>query len=391
MAIAKLQSFNGLRPKDSARVLPDDAAQTANNLLATTTEFRPLAADTTIVAASGVTNPTTIYRMQRLSGGALNLDFASAANWKITALEKSYVKGPLNDNATERTYVTTNDGSVPPHVIDNTGQDRQLGVPAPTTAPGITVNVVADFTPSDRSAGLAAALQAAITAVQTNVTAVFRGAAHPGTSQPGYIDRNATFIDGTVNDAQQLRCYRLSGLGGTVTNSYSSADPSAFSWVFDPLLGGFQGLSKATPAWAGGAGVAHICLPFAAYGLTFDINTSPLTTALGAIIMPGTTSTPLFNGTQISSIVTTLVNLADPAGTDIKPKIDALAAKVLEVETLLDAGTLASLTATVKAFYSKTDVAAEISTAINNFANNVFAMADLVARSSLAASSVGTA
>lgn len=389
MPIIKLTTFGGLRPKASARALPDDAAQTANNLLATTTEFRPLAADSTIVAASGVSNPQTIYRMQRLSGGALNLDFASAANWSISAIEKSFVKGQLNDDATERTYVTFNDASQPARAIDNTGQDRQLGVPAPTTAPTVAVNVVDEFTPEERSSGIDAGIAQSVQAIRDNVTPVWLGAAHPGTAVTGVLDRSADNGFAAPNTFHEARLYRLTAAGGTVNNSYCSVDASQFSWIFDPLLAGFPFTALASPSWAGGAGTAHLAIAYCAYGLTYALNSAGLTTELAAIPMPGKTDgTKLWTGAQVTQVVSILGTVLDPAGPEVGPTIALLASKVAELRVLLDGGGLASVVATTQAFYSKSDVATEISTAINNFANNVFQQADLVARSSLPADNI---
>lgn len=391
MAVIKLTNFGGLRPKDSARALPDDGAQIAHNLLATTSEFRPLGADTTIVAATGVNNPTTIYRMQRVAGGGLNTDFTSALAWKISAGERSYVKGPNNDNATERTYLTFNDGSQAPRVIDNAGQDRQLGVPAPTTKPAVTVNVVDEFTVEERGTAIDSALQTAISAIDGALTPQWRGADRPGTSTQGYIDQLTAYGFPQDNPARQARVYRLDG-ANAITNSYCSVAASNFSWVFDPLLAPVFGPSTGTPSWTAPAGTQHVGLTYCAYGLTYDLNTSGLTTALAAIPMPGTTDgTKFFSGAQVTAIVTALQGWTDYNGTEVKPKLDALRTKVLEVKGLLDGGARSSLVQMTQAFYSKSDVASEISAAISNFANNVFQQADLVARSSLPAEDFGGA
>jgi hypothetical protein len=87
--------------------------------------------------------------------------------------------------------------------------------------------------------------------------------------------------------------------------------------------------------------------------------------------------------------VNKLIEVVDYTGADIKPKIDALSSQVTAIKTLLDGSSTASIAATVQAFYSKTDVAAAITTAINNFALNVFQNADLVAKSSLPADYLG--
>jgi hypothetical protein len=390
VAVIKITNFGGLRPRVSPRALPDDGAQTANNLMPTTTEFRPLLDDSTTVANSGVNNPVTIYRLQHNADGSLNTDFATAGRWQISGVEKSFVKGQLNDDATERTYVTFNDASQAPRVIDATGEDRKLGVPAPTSALTVAVDTSGRFSPDDRTTALQAALQTALTAVRANVTPVWRGAPHPGTSVAGYVDATAANNFAVPNDQYMARAYRLSGVGGSVSNPYSTVPAANFSWIFDPLLGGSAGTAAASPAWAGGAGTPHWVLEFSAYGLTFDLDSAACTTALAAIPMPGMTDgTKLLTTAQVTEVVNKLVEVVDYNGADIKPKIDALSSQVTAIKTLLDGSATASIAATVQAFYSKTDVAAAITIAINNFALNVFQNADLVAKSSLPADYLG--
>lgn len=143
MAVIRIQAFGGEMPSTAPRSLPEQMAQVARNLIASTPEFRP-AMNASSVASSGVSNPATIHRLARTSGGAFNDNMASG--WIANASEVQYVKGQIDDDLTERTYYTFGDGSAPPRVLDATGQDRQLGVPAPSTAPAATVNVVDELT-----------------------------------------------------------------------------------------------------------------------------------------------------------------------------------------------------------------------------------------------------
>lgn len=384
MSVIRITNFGGIRPKFSPRALPDDSAQTAHNLQSCITEFRPALDSTTVVASTGVSNPLTIFRFQLKSDGTLNTNFSSAANWKIMPADINFVKGQVNDDRTDRHFYTYNDGSQPPRWTDATGTDRQLGVPQPTVAPSITVNAGADFTPTDRATALAAARETAIAAVRNNATPVWRGATHPGTGTTGYADQTTANGFAQASDSVMIRAYRLSGVGGTVSNSYCSVSGDQLSWVFDPLLGGLAGLAGATPVWAGGAGTPHYYLSIPAYGLTYDLNTSAISTALTAIAMPGTTDgTKLLTAGQVSEMTAALAAFADPTGPLIKPRLDALAAAVTSARALLDGGARSSLAAATTAFYSKTDVSTEITTAIANVAEAIWNMADGIARSSL--------
>ncbi|WP_206688021.1 hypothetical protein, partial [Streptococcus pseudopneumoniae] len=76
-----------------------------------------------------------------------------------------------------------------------------------------------------------------------------------------------------IDPSQQVRCYRLSAAGGVVSDSYVSIDESNLSHVFDPALSPVEGLAIASsPAWALPAGTPHICIPYVAYGQTYDLD-----------------------------------------------------------------------------------------------------------------------
>lgn len=386
MAVLRVTNFGGLKPRASARALPADAAQTAHNLQANTREFRPLATDTQVIANTGLTNPLTIFRLQRNSDGSLNTDFTDLTKWKVYAGRRSFVKAQVNNDTTDRHYYSYDDGTAAPRALDSSGNDRQLGVPAPTAAPTVTVNEVDEFTTEDRATALESALAVAKAAVVAAATLVWRGATDPGTGTTGYLNRTTTNGFNPVDPSQQVRVYRLSAAGGAISDSYTSVDASYFSWVFDPAVGSVTGAATAsTPAWAGSAGTAHICIPYTAYGITYDLDSAALSTALEAIPMPGLDDgTKLFTSDQADEIVAELESYVDPAGPVIKPKLDALAAKVLEAKTLLDGGGRSSIAATVQEFYDIPAVDAQIDAAIDSWANFVFNKADDIARSSLA-------
>ncbi len=142
MAVIRVENFGGEMPRESARGLPSPMAQENSNLLATSKEFRPLLADTTV--ATGVSGARTLYRLQRGSTGALVT--GDTTGWLTDAAELNYVKGQLNDDATERTLLSYNNGSAAPRVVDATGANRLLGVPAPVLKPTITLVPGAELT-----------------------------------------------------------------------------------------------------------------------------------------------------------------------------------------------------------------------------------------------------
>ncbi len=141
MPAIKIENFGGELPSVSPRALPPNAAQENRNLYLATTEFRPLAQDA--VSASTANGTRTLYRFSRDPSGTFNTNLTSG--WITSTQERSYVKGQINDEKTERTYFTFDDGSARPRAIDNTGADRELGVYRPVK-PTCTINAVDEFT-----------------------------------------------------------------------------------------------------------------------------------------------------------------------------------------------------------------------------------------------------
>lgn len=133
MTVIRIDSFGGEYPSLSGQALPGDGAQRNVNLYAGIKEFRPLMEDKAVAGAPpGV---KSIYRTQRKDAGSYNGLGNEAENWLISAKELSYVKGQVNDDATERTYFTTDDGSDFPKAFDlaSVNGPRKLGVPPPAT------------------------------------------------------------------------------------------------------------------------------------------------------------------------------------------------------------------------------------------------------------------
>jgi hypothetical protein len=390
MAAIRISRFGGLKPRSLDDALPPDAATAAVNLRASTMEFQPLGEDETIVATTGYTDPVSIYRHQRKADGTLNTAFDSAANWRYSMSPVSLAKYPNNDDTTDRHVVTFNDGSTAPVWIDATGASRQLGVPAPTAAPGVTLNAVDEFSTEDRASELEVARQGILDAIRGTATPVMRGAAHPGTSTTGYLDQTTDYFT-NPSPYQMVRTYRLGAAGGAVTDPYvTGATAEDYAWIFDPILAGFYGTATGTPAWGGAAGTPHYALSFAAYGLTYDLDIAAITASVAALPMPGKTDgTKLFTTAQVTALTDKLEAYVDPDGDVAGPKIQALAAKVAQVKALLDGGPRTSIVAQRAAYYARADVAAAKTAAIAATAEAIWATAYNIAMSQLPPENAG--
>ena len=144
MAVIKISSFGGEQPSVSPRNLPVGSAQLNKNLYLATSEFRPLMGDTSVASIKNGTQ--SMHRFARDTDGNFNVD--TTKNWITSMKEVSYVKGQIDDERTERTYISFDDGSAKPRSIDVNGADRILGVPRPVKP--TTEGVITDeFTPEE--------------------------------------------------------------------------------------------------------------------------------------------------------------------------------------------------------------------------------------------------
>jgi hypothetical protein len=388
----RITNFGGVFPKSEARALPDEGAQVAQDLQPGIREFRPLGQDTVVVANTGVSNPATIYRLARTAGGAFNTDMTTG--WIVRAAQMSFVKAQINNDTTERTFATFDDGSAPPRVFDATDlvTGRQLGVPAPTDAPTLEVNVVAQFSTDDRASAIKAAEDQfkAMSIDPTMLAQVWRGAAsttesdfRPGTTTTGYIDRSIGFTT-DADPSQQLRVFRLSTTGGAntgaISDTYDTAhDATYYQWVTDPTLGGFYKTSPTpTASWGTWASTNkdHWCVPFTAYAITFTPDGSAIETALAAMMMPGAeTPTALFTNDQLTEVMTLLADNLEQKWEDGASYLQALKAEVNNMHILLGGGGIEQREASLAAFYAQGDVSDEIDDAVNNLAESLWAYA----------------
>lgn len=141
MTTYKLSAFAGEAPSVSDRALGANYARTNSNLYLPSNEFRPLRGDRRHSAC--VPGTLSLHRFHRNATGQVIQD--PNAPIRSYAQELSFVKGQINDEATERTYQTTNDGSARPRALDARGNDRLLGVVRPVK-PTVAAQVVDEFT-----------------------------------------------------------------------------------------------------------------------------------------------------------------------------------------------------------------------------------------------------
>ena len=267
MTVLKLDAFGGQVPRVSPRALPAGAAQRYENLLATSAELRPLAGDKTVAEAAP--GAKTLYRLGRTPAGALRT--GDADGWLSDVDDKSYVKGQLNDDATERTVVTWNDGTQAPRVIDAKGADRPLGVPAPPQL-STAAHIVDEFTREEALAWVDGEMIPAITEAL-----------------------RASLVEARVQGTTPVAgSYSLFG------EPVDAAEPWLVRW--GPGAEGTLGL---LPYWGRA------------------VNQTALEDKLRLIERPDT-GQQAFTDTQLTTLAAGLAKLFDPAGDSIKSKRDEL-------------------------------------------------------------------
>lgn len=329
MAVLKIENFGGELPSVSPRALPADAAQTNRNLFLATREFRPLATDLTVAACEDGTK--TLHRFARDASGNFNTN--PSTGWITSTQERSYVKGQINDERTERTYLTFDDGSARPRVIDATGADRLLGVPRPASL-AVSANITDELTSEEASNFLYGEAAEAIR------TAIEASAIDPGPNEPNARRSGSTILGGPYsthglffNDEAGVPSF-TSTLWWVLVARVSVERATTLGLDYNRL----SALSDGTNVW----------IPINALPYIRSVNTTQLQTKLREIQYPEgsgeKSGTQLLEDAKISSLVEQVTKGLDPS-TFAKSLRDDLDGTVREFARLLTSATVSTVTA----------------------------------------------
>lgn len=372
MSIIKINSFGGEMPSASSRAIPPGQARRAFNLLARVNEFRPLNKDVVkttkaIMTAAGLgasfaEDGATLYRFSIDSAGNPITD--DTLGWVSALPATQYVKGQINDSQTERVYLSSLDGSIAPTVIDATGVGKPLGVPPPAAAPGVTHTVVNEYSVEEDTAARKAipvALAAAIKASFSGITIGTAPSNLPSSGVAGWLANGASGVTGTL-PSSALGDHNF--LVPTVSLGGAAIDPTQ-SWIMAVGFGG-----KAV----GYGGGYFWAVPITMQGVGYSVNQTTLANGIKAIVNPDTGTGQLVPDVNATTAAT---NVAADFAQTASPQANDIAALEVSfnklVKAVTDYGSNTALAATVQAFYSGATVAAEITAAISNFANDIIA------------------
>ena len=298
MSLIKIDVFGGELPSVSPRALPAEAAQENRNLHLALAEFRPLATDA--AAGSATNGAQTLYRF---NGG-----------WRSDTKLVSYVKGQINDEKTERTYFTTDDGSAAPRAIDNKGANRELGVYRPAK-PAVTLQVTDEITPEE-----------ARTFLYGEVAEKMRMAVKESLIDPSKVEPNSRYASGKPVAGP----YSNNGLTPSDQGGYSLT--ALVSQVRADVLDGADP-ARIQATFSGGYWrVPLYCLPF-----TIGVDTQKLRTKLTALEFPAgfaeKTGKQVLSDSLISTIIADVQDAlnADTFAKSERDELDALSTEFCQL------------------------------------------------------------
>jgi hypothetical protein len=340
-----ITKFGGIAPVLDPRSLPDAGAATARNLSLRTGEFSPRKTDAT-VASSGVSNPLTIYRFARVSGGAFNTN--PATGWTVRAGDVNFVKGQIADDTNERTYYT---GDAAPKATDLTGTVRTLGVPAASAAPATTRNVVDELTPEEFAEVESKHIALLRDAVLDNLTTTWYGT----TSAFGLVARS------TANGMEPVASDLVKAFQGTASGSNYQINASAdYGWVLDETLKAF---------WYGASGSSvWLAVPITAYGRARFIASFTNKTKLNQITNP-VTGAAMINSAMETNLLGELSVLFDPNKAEIVDARQKLTGTIKQYADLMSNNLQAGQKGAVDTFYAGTAVSTSLTGARQTLAN----------------------
>ena len=292
-----VDNFGGEIPRMDPRALPPGAAQVSKNLLASATEFRPLQQDQSVTTAT--TNAKSLYRFNRKSDGTFHT--IDSEGWTTSTDDLNFVRGAVNDDALERSFVSNNLGTDYPKMVDITGASRRLGVPTPTTAPACTLNAVSQFTSGDANAWLTGTLTTAIVdAIKANLDEDNFTARWDATNSKAVAGASSTY-------GLSATTYPTSQRGFTEPWSLVVAVPETTALSVGLDAPNLSGVVVGSDRWMGIVG-----LPL--WGRI--TNATTFKAALAAITNPKT-SAQLWTSGEIDSIAADLMDWFDPDNAEL--------------------------------------------------------------------------
>ena len=379
MTTLVISQMGGLAPSIPARSLADSQGQTAENLQPMTAEFRPTKDDTKVASGLNANNPKTLYRFDRTKSGALNTDETSG--WIGAAAKVSFVRQQLNNDTTGRIYYTDDDAPSNLYWHDASGANGIAAVPAPTQALALELVESYLFTEEVKNEEFSVVNSLARDAVLNSVTATMVGLGRVITPESKGWIKSADF-GGLATEV--VRMFAVDPNTKQIIDTYCSMTPTEAAWVLSPVLGGYYATTPANyspPAWAA-MHSAWWVIPVKGFAHAYTVDKAKLSADLAVLEMPGTQGEKkLLTADEVAAIADGVASIADANGTQTASMIAQLEGAQAAIDSYMNLGGSASLDAALKAFYNSVAVKQEIEAAKDVFAEEIWALAELIATS----------
>jgi hypothetical protein len=335
MSVIRLENFSGMAPSANDSYIKPELATLAKNVDLRFQDLRPVISPTTVTSAAA---GSTLYK------------FANSNTFATKSGDVNFVRGPIPNDATERTYYT---GDGFPKVTDLTLAVRQLGVPKPASAPVTTLVKNVSFTVEDSENAKFWAPSFIYTAVKT------------GAIQGVYFGlENTDLLDLTASPRPwEFSVVRSGSLSGGIFTPTIATD----SCLFSPELEYVTDNST-------------VKVPLFVRGRKYKADNGTLTTVLTAIPSPDTTQADakMLSAVQVTKLalgIQAYLASKDTVINDIVAKVRAL--KVDFMAMLNSPGTVVSSQAGLNtAAYTSSAGVVAMSNAVSQTATAVINASD---------------
>lgn len=328
MSVIKINNFGGEMPSVSPRALPDSAAQVNSNLLLGVNEFRPVAEDKAETLPPGMVLPVNAKTLYRIT---------PTDPWRVDKEETSPVRGQVNGDVAGRTYFTRDSSDEEaPRAIDLLRQNRQLGVPAPTVKPAVTVVVGDELSKEELPDAASKSADLIAEVIEKHIKSFMTG-------------NNITFTAPTTNtygwiphETDATNSYILAPVTEVATVSASGAPEyliqPGLEFLKAPSLGG----SKVTYQ-----GAAYWRVEVNTAATAYTVDAAALKTALMAIDDPYIPDAKLLDETSATFIAGETAQYFSLANPELEPLVKAATEKTALIDRVLKAAASGASSATL--------------------------------------------
>lgn len=336
MATIMLRNFGGMAPSANAQAIGEEQATYAQNLNLRFADFRPLAANASVIAA---TAGQSLYR------------FESNGTFITRTVPVNFVRGPIPNDATERTYYT---GDGAPKVVDNTGTVRQLGVPQPGAAPTVSITSGAViYSEEDARSERVTKFGQVFDKVRANLTKPSYGITNTELGQAPFTGKFTAGGSGDL-DAAYFIIAGANSAGGNFTATNAS----------------HNNLNDWRAGFEVGVGVAYANIKVRAEGMALAAG---LSAALRTVTGPNGATTPLMSVETADGFVKVVTENLALADKNRDECIVRMKANLNEFVKLADSGDPGSSAARgeIEAFYARSDISGIVGAAITTAVSEI--------------------